>query len=135
MSDAVYRVWTDGACRGNPGPASIGVVVLDPDGTEIATASRAIGRTTNNVAEYEALLVALELLEELSITRAEFNMDSQLIVRQLSGQYRVKDPKMKRMHQRVRVAMARLEHSQVHHVPREENKRADALANEALDAL
>jgi len=128
-----YRVFTDGACRGNPGPASIGVVVFNADGDEVATASETIGTTTNNVAEYRALERALELLEEHGIVEADFFLDSQLVVRQLTGEYRVKDAKMRAFYQRVIRALAALGAWSVNHVPRAENKRADALANQALD--
>jgi len=126
------RVFTDGASRGNPGPASLGVSILDAAGDEVATASEAIGTATNNVAEYRALVRALELLEELGAPEADFFLDSQLIVRQISGEYRVRDPKMKQLHARVRRALARLKGYTMTHVPRAENRRADALANEAL---
>jgi ribonuclease HI len=134
LTGDLYRVWTDGASRGNPGPAAIGVVIEDPAGGEAATASEAIGTTTNNVAEYRALLRALELLEGLGARRARFHLDSQLIVRQLNGQYRVKDPKMRDLYARVQGALRGLDEARFLHVPRAENTRADELANRALDA-
>ena len=130
-----YRVFTDGACRGNPGQAALGVSIEDARGKEVGTASETIGITTNNVAEYNALFRALEMLEEMGVTEVEFNLDSQLIVRQLNGEYRVRDAKMRTWYTRVREKLLRLDKYDVRHIPREENTRADALANEALDAL
>ena len=129
----LYRVRTDGACRGNPGPAAIGVSIEDAEGQEIACHSEAIGHGTNNVAEYRAVIQGLRMLEGLGATRAEFLLDSELVVRQLSGQYRVKDPKMAVLHQEVRRRAARLGDITFRHVPRSQNARADALANQALD--
>lgn len=129
----VFRVNTDGACRGNPGPASLGVSIRDASGAEVAIASETLGVTTNNVAEYRALVRALELLAELGAEEAEFLLDSELIVKQLNGQYRVKDPKMKVQFAEVQRGLARLRHYRVRHVPRAENHRADELANAALD--
>ena len=133
MSVPLYRVRTDGASRGNPGPSAIGVSVEDETGAEVATASETIGRTTNNVAEYRALLRSLDLLEDLGALRAEFLLDSELIVRQLTGVYRVKDSKMRALSMEVMKRIRRLQEVSFKHVPRKENKRADALANEALD--
>jgi ribonuclease HI len=128
-----YKVFTDGASRGNPGKASIGAVILDPKGTEVAVVSETIGHATNNVAEYRALERARDTVEELGLRVVDFRLDSELIVRQLEGIYRVKDPKMRAAYDRVCRSLARLEEWTVAHVPREKNKRADALANEALD--
>ena len=128
-----YTVYTDGASRGNPGRASIGAVVLDEDGSEVATASEAIGHATNNVAEYAALERSLELLADLGARAADFRLDSELIVRQLEGRYRVKDPKMRAAYERVKRALHGLESWSIRHVPRAENARADELANQALD--
>ena len=133
MTDPLFRVRTDGACRGNPGPASIGVSILDEDGREVASHSEAIGNTTNNVAEYRAVIQGLEMLQGLGGRRAEFLLDSQLVVRQLTGVYRVRDPKMARLHDEVRRLASRLGEITFRHVPRRENTRADALANQALD--
>lgn len=134
MTDPLYRARTDGASRGNPGPAAIGVSILGPDGAEVATASETIGRTTNNVAEYRALIRALELLRELGARRAEILLDSELIVRHMDGTYRVRKPSMKDLYDRVRGLLPGFAEIRFRHVPREENTRADALANQALDA-
>ena len=133
MTDPLYRVRTDGACRGNPGPASIGVSILDTEGREVAFHSEAIGNATNNVAEYRAVIQGLVMLTGLGGRRAEFLLDSQLVVRQLTGLYRVRDPKMALLHDEVRRRASRLGEITFRHVPRRENGRADALANQALD--
>jgi ribonuclease HI len=128
-----FRARTDGASRGNPGPAAIGVSIENEAGEEVATASEAIGVATNNVAEYRALARAVELLTGLGARRVEFLLDSELIVRQMNGQYRVRDPKMQRLFQEVRRGLGRFTEATFRHVPRTENTRADALANRALD--
>lgn len=133
MTGERYRVHTDGASRGNPGPAAIGVVIYDGGGREVATAAEAIGKATNNVAEYRALVRALEMLRELDAHAADFRMDSELIVRQMNGQYKVRDAKMLVLYDRVRAGLLHLRAFSFAHVPREANKRADALANQALD--
>ena len=133
MTLPLYRVRTDGASRGNPGPAAIGVVIEDMDGREIAAHSEAIGRATNNVAEYRAVIQGLRMLADLGAHRAEFLLDSELVVQQLNGVYRVKDPKMAVLHQEASRRVAKLGQITFQHVPRQENTRADQLANEALD--
>jgi ribonuclease HI len=133
LTGALYRVRTDGASRGNPGPAAIGVAIEDAEGREIASHSEAIGTTTNNVAEYRAVVQGLTMLAGLGASRAEFLLDSELVVRQLNGQYRVKDPKMAVLYAQVRRLAARLGQITFRHIPRHENQRADQLANEALD--
>jgi ribonuclease HI len=133
VSDPLYRVRTDGASRGNPGPSALGVSIEDEDGNEVATASEAIGVTTNNVAEYRAVVRALELLAELGARRAEFLLDSELIVRQLEGRYRVRNPKLQELFAAVKRGAGALSHVTFRHVPRAENTRADGLANRALD--
>lgn len=133
MSDGAFLVYTDGACRGNPGPASIGVSIERPRGTEVATLSEVIGETTNNVAEYTALLRALEELDSLGATQVDLRLDSELIVKQIKGEYRVKSEKLKKLFWDVSVALDKLDSYTIRHIPRDENKRADALANMALD--
>jgi ribonuclease HI len=133
VSEPRFRAWTDGASRGNPGPAALGVSIEDEAGTEVATASETIGRATNNVAEYRALLRAIELLTELGAKRVQFLLDSELVVRQMNGEYRVKDPKMRALYDEVQSGLGAFAHAAFRHVPRAENMRADALANQALD--
>ena len=127
------EIFTDGASRGNPGPASIGVVFKMKDGVELAEHSEAIGRATNNVAEYRAVVVALEHCQRWGIKRVSLNMDSELIVRQLHGTYRVKSPDLRPLYQQVVFLSRGLEEFRVRHIKRALNGHADALANRALD--
>jgi ribonuclease HI len=136
-----FVVRTDGASRGNPGPASLGAVLIDatspgarrPGATPIATISEYLGVQTNNVAEYAAVLRALILAEELGAHRVEMLLDSKLIVEQLNGRWRVKDAKLIPLHAEARARLARLDRWTATHVPRAQNKQADALCNEAID--
>ncbi len=129
-------VYTDGGARGNPGPAGIGVSIQDGSGVEVANISKYIGETTNNQAEYEALYQALVKIKEMGLTQSavEVRMDSELVVRQLEGRYKVKDPGLKE--QFARVAQVKVEYADLKftHVRREQNSRADQLVNEAIDA-
>jgi ribonuclease HI len=125
----------DGASRGNPGPASYGCVYLGPDGVAAFGESATIGVATNNVAEYRGCLAALERLAGWGVRRAVVRLDSQLVVRQLSGQYRVKDATLRRWYQKVVAVSVRFEDVRFEHIPRKENADADRMANVALDAL
>ena len=129
-----WVVYTDGASRGNPGPASYGAVVFDAEGKEKHRISQAIGVTTNNVAEYRGLIAGLEAALALGARRVEVRMDSELIVRQAIGRYRVKHPGLIPLHQRLLALRPSFDEVIFRHVPREQNKIADALANQALDA-
>lgn len=126
-------VYADGASRGNPGPASIGAVVLTTDGRVLAEVSEAIGRATNNVAEYRALIAALGRAQALGARRVTVRMDSELVVRQLKGIYKVKHPAMVPLYQQTVALLRQFAGVEVAHVPRESNRVADALANRALD--
>jgi ribonuclease HI len=134
-------MYTDGGARGNPGPAGIGVVLQDQSGKVLKEVSEYIGETTNNMAEYEALIRALEEAkklfgEKLREMQIEVRMDSELVVRQLSGLYKVKEPALKE--QFARVARVRLEDAPnmvFTHVFREKNAHADELVNKAIDAV
>lgn len=126
-------IHTDGASRGNPGPAAIGVVIQDPNGRVLAEFGEALSPTTNNVAEYTAVIRALERAAELGARRVECKMDSQLVVRQLNGSYRVKHADMLPLYRRVLELIQRFDQVTFEHVPREENAEADRLANQALD--
>ena len=125
--------FADGASRGNPGPASFGAVVLDLDGQELQAVGGAIGRNTNNVAEYRGAIAAVEAALEHGATELELYMDSQLIVRQVEGRYRVKNAQLKPLFDKLVSLLDKLDGFKIRHVPREQNKRADALANAALD--
>ncbi len=124
----------DGGARGNPGPAAIGVVISDPDGEVVEELSETIGAATNNVAEYRAVLRALERARELEATELEIIGDSELIARQLTGAYRVKHPSMMPLYEQAQAALRGFERWRIRTVPRAQNARADALVNAALDA-
>jgi ribonuclease HI len=129
-------VYCDGGARGNPGPAAIGAVVLDPSSdppTRLATVSEAIGVATNNVAEYRALVAALEAAREFPARRVRVRADSQLLVRQLEGRYKVKQAHLQPYYEQACALLAEYEDVDLAHVPREENTEADALVNAALD--
>lgn len=127
-------IYADGASRGNPGRAAIGVVLLGPDGRRLHQVSRAIGIATNNEAEYRAAVAALEAALGLGARRVELCMDSELVVRQLTGRYRVRNPRLRRHYGRLLDLRGRFEELRFRHVPRGENREADRLANRALDA-
>jgi ribonuclease HI len=127
------RIHTDGAARGNPGPAGAGAVLLDGDGNIVARAGRFLGRATNNVAEYEGVLLGLRHAAELGATDVEILTDSELLVRQIAGRYRVRAPHLKPLFEEVQALLRRFERHAVRHVRREENAEADAMANRAID--
>ena len=131
---ATWTVFTDGASRGNPGPSSIGAVVYDSAGKEVHTVSRRLGRATNNEAEYQAVSAGLEAALGLGGGSVDLRMDSQLIVRQLEFRYRVRNARLRPFFERVVELRRQFESFKVTHVPREQNKRADQLANLALDS-
>jgi ribonuclease HI len=130
-------VYADGGARGNPGPAAIGAVILDP-ATEpparLATISERIGVATNNVAEWRAIIAALEAAREFPARVIEIRADSQLVVRQLEGRYRVKQAHLKPLHEQARALLGGYDDVRFVHVPRDDNIVADALVNAALDA-
>jgi ribonuclease HI len=132
-AEGAVTLFTDGAARGNPGPAGIGVVALRGD-VELFNISRYIGHATNNMAEYLAVIEGLEKAAGLDVSEVTVMMDSELVERQLTGVYRVKDGKLKVLHARAVKAAAAFERCYFVHVPREKNAAADGLANEALDS-
>jgi ribonuclease HI len=123
----------DGASRGNPGPAAIGVVIESADGAPLDSFGRTIGVATNNVAEYRAVSAALEAARALGIEAIELRLDSELVVRQLEGRYKVHHPVLAELKLDVDRLLRGFRAVRVLHVPREENREADRLANEALD--
>lgn len=123
----------DGGARGNPGPAAVGVVVRGPDGEVLEERGERIGRATNNVAEYRALLRGIELAAAHGAGELELVGDSELIVRQVEGKYKVKDATMKELHTEVKRALGDFERWSIRHVRREQNADADRLVNEVLD--
>jgi ribonuclease HI len=131
--DGAYTANIDGAARGNPGPASYGLVLRRPDGTPLESLGKYIGRHTNNVAEYYALIAALDYAAANGIKRLRVKSDSQLIVNQMKGLYKVKHPDLRPLHERAKKMAAGLEAFTIQYVPREQNRDADAAANAALD--
>jgi ribonuclease HI len=123
----------DGGSRGNPGPAGIAAVATDSAGEILAERSETIGRATNNVAEYRALLLGIQLAKELEAEEVEFVGDSMLIVEQVRGKWKVKQEHLRPLHTKVKDALRQLPRWSIRHVKRDENTRADDLLNEALD--
>jgi len=130
---AAYRFNIDGGSRGNPGPASYGVVVRDPGGKIVAQLKKYIGRTTNNVAEYYGLIAALDYAQTHGIRALRIEADSELLVKQMRGQYKVKSADLQPLFERARKMAGGLDLFRIEHVYREQNRDADRLANEAMD--
>ena len=122
----------DGASRGNPGPAAIGATIKDEQGILVARISQRIGHATNNQAEYRAAIVALKQAIKMGAKKVDINLDSQLVVRQVNGRYRVKNQALKSLFQEVKQLTGQLEAFTINHVPRDQNSEADRLANMAL---
>jgi ribonuclease HI len=135
VSPAQVTVNVDGGSRGNPGPAAIAAVVRGPDGTVLEEAGEAIGTATNNVAEYRALLLGIERAREHGAEEVKLLGDSELIVRQVQGRYKVKDANLRAYHSKVREALRELSSWSIDHVRREQNADADRVVNEVLDGL
>jgi ribonuclease HI len=127
-------IHTDGAARGNPGPAGAGAILRDAaTGEVLAEVAQGLGRATNNVAEWTAVRLALEEARRLGASRVDLRMDSELVARQITGVYRVKHPDLKPIHAAVMALLRGLEGYTIGHVPRELNKDADRLSNVAID--
>ena len=124
----------DGGSRGNPGPAAIAAVVAAPDGEILAQRGERIGEATNNVAEYRALLLGIERARELGADEVEIVGDSELVVRQVKGEYKVKDAGLKPLHQKAQQALRDFDSWSIRHVRRDDNEAADLLVNQTLDA-
>jgi ribonuclease HI len=131
--DGFWLLRCDGASRGNPGPAGAGMVLFDPQGQLQAQKGRYLGETTNNVAEYQALLLGLEEAQRLGVKKLRVLADSELMVKQLTGRYRVKSPHLIPLWRAALYALKKFEAWAVAHVPREENHLADEAANQAID--
>lgn len=129
----VHLAHVDGAARGNPGPASYAVIIHDAAGREVYRLGKALGRNTNNVAEYHGLIAALDYAATHGIRRLRVRSDSELLVRQMQGLYKVKSADLQPLHERAQKLARGLEYFAIEHVRRELNAQADALANEALD--
>jgi ribonuclease HI len=135
LSNEKLVIYTDGAARGNPGPAAIGVVLKDAAGATVATVCMALGVRTNNQAEYMAVIAGVEKAISLGAKEVILKSDSELVVRQLMGQYKVKNADLKEMYQKVVTLTGRLAKFSALNIPREQNKQADALCNQALDGM
>jgi ribonuclease HI len=127
-------VHTDGAARGNPGPAGIGVVVTDRRGRLVEEVAEGIGPATNNVAEYRAAIAGLRAAADRGARSVLLRSDSRLLIEQLAGRFRVKNPTLRRLHEEARAEMKRFDDVGLEHVPREDNADADRLANAGIEA-
>ena len=125
-------IFTDGASRGNPGPSAIGAAIKDEQDRLIASISQLIGSTTNNQAEYRAIIAALEEAIRLGANQVDMRSDSELVVRQINGQYRVKEASLKPLYQKVKQLQSQLEGFTIIHIPRRQNREANRLAGMAL---
>jgi ribonuclease HI len=128
-----WRANIDGGSRGNPGPASYGVVIRDPRGEIVARLKKYIGRTTNNVAEYYGLIAALDYAQSNSVKALRIESDSELLVKQMRGMYKVKSPDLKPLYERAKKMSQAIPAFRIDHVYREQNREADLLANQAMD--
>lgn len=128
-------IYTDGASRGNPGPAAIGIFVTDQESSAIEEYGEALGQQTNNFAEYTAVIRALEMALTRNVARVVLRSDSELMVKQMLGVYKVKSEAILPLYERVKLLTKRFEKVEFEHVRREKNKEADRIANDALDRL
>jgi ribonuclease HI len=132
---AAHRANIDGGSRGNPGPAAYGVVIRDAKGEIVARLKKYIGRMTNNVAEYYGLIAALDYVESQGIRALRIESDSELLVKQMKGLYKVRSAELAPLYERARKMSAALDSFRIDHVYREQNREADALANQAMDEV
>lgn len=126
-------IYTDGGARGNPGPAGIGIAIYDVEGKLVKKYFKYLGERTNNEAEYEAVIAALQMARQLRTSEVQINLDSELVARQLGSVYRVKNGRMQELALRVRAEEVNFKKISYRHVPREKNVLADKLVNEAID--
>lgn len=127
------RLYTDGAARGNPGPAGAGAVIISPDGHIVAKVGKFLGESTNNVAEYMGLILGLRRAKAMGIRELDVFSDSELLVKQLAGDYAVKADHLRPLHDEAKALLGAFSAIQVRHIPREENAQADAMSNRAID--
>ena len=127
-----WRLFTDGASKGNPGPAGAGWVLTAESGSVIEKTSKYLGEATNNEAEYQALILGLRNALALGVRQLRIYMDSELVVRQLNGLYKVKNPRLAVLFEEVRDLLSKFPKYVIIHIPREENREADRMANEAI---
>jgi ribonuclease HI len=130
--DGLVKVFIDGASRGNPGPSGIGILILDSRNNEIRRISEKINDTTNNVAEYRALLKAIIECQKSGFSSAQFFTDSELLARQINGMYKIKDEKLKPLYVKIKGKLLGFRNWSLIHIPREENIIADKLANDSF---
>ncbi len=128
----MLNIYIDGSCKNNPGPAAVGVVVTDEEGEVLIDFGHYLGHTTNNVAEYYALIMGLEQALILKADSIVVHTDSQLLARQMAGEYKVRNRTLKSLVTWAKRLMAGLDHVKIKHIPRSQNKLADKLANQAL---
>jgi ribonuclease HI len=133
MEHRALLLYTDGACRGNPGVGGAGAVLVDPKGRVVCSLKKFLGLCTNNIAEYKALILGLEAAVERRPKKLHIFLDSELLVKQVDGSYRVKHKNLKPLMGKVRGLLSSLESYTIQHIGRSENKKADELANEAID--
>jgi ribonuclease HI len=132
-SETAMRVFSDGAARGNPGPAGAGAVLTDAQGNVLARLGRYLGRQTNNVAEYQGLLIGLRRAQEMGAQEIEVRADSQLMIRQLKGEYAVRNAALKPLHAEALRLLRSFGKYGLQHIPRAENALADEMSNRAID--
>lgn len=133
MKNKRIEIYVDGGARGNPGPAGVGVLILDSAGKKIKDVSKYIGEATNNIAEYSALLYGLEEALILRADEVKVNLDSELVAKQLLGEYRVKDANIRPLFERALNMLKSFKNFQINHIDREKNKEADKLVNKAIN--
>ncbi len=129
----ILHIYIDGASRGNPGPAGIGIVIVNESGVTIKNIDKSIGHATNNIAEYTALISGMEEAHGLGAKELIINTDSELVAKQLGGEYKVKSPALKDLHSKVVRLLNSFELVKINNIPREDNRAADKLANKAID--
>jgi len=127
------NIYTDGGARGNPGPAACGAVIKDDGNQIIAELSKYLGETTNNVAEYNGVILALEKVQSLGVVEIDFYLDSELVVKQLKQEYKVKDKNLQGLFVKIWNLSPKFKKIVYHHIPREKNRAADRLVNQELD--
>lgn len=133
--DGTWGLWCDGGARGNPGPGAMAYVLTDPTGREVEARGELLGDVTNNVAEYQGLLAGLAAARRHGVTGLHVRLDSELVVKQMTGEYRVKHEGLKPLHASAREAAGAFESVRFEAIPRARNARADQLVNETLDRV
>jgi ribonuclease HI len=129
-----YKMYTDGGSRGNPGPAAIGYVIYNSNNVKVNSGTKYIGNTTNNVAEYMALYYGIQQLKQINCTKIDLFLDSELVVKQVQGKYKIKNDNLKKINDKIMIELKDIEWT-ITHVRREYNKEADALVNQTLDNI